>query len=267
MRWTDEVKIETPEQIDVVLEVAGLGSRFLARALDWCFKFFLVLSVAVPAFVIAGLLGAAAGERGKPLSMIMIAVILGVCFAILLAYDIYFEARHNGQTPGKKHAGIRVVRDNGAPVDFRTACIRNLLSTADFLPVFYFLGGLLVLLTGRHQRLGDLAAGTLVIRERVSTVPGDVAKMVERLASQDVSFTAEQLATCAPESLGIMRSFFQRYFELEPGPRHKLACRLVTQFSTNMAAPPVVPPAGNREAEVFLASLYRDFQAVRQHGQ
>jgi uncharacterized RDD family membrane protein YckC len=266
VQWTDEVRIETPEQIDVSLEVVGLVSRFLARSVDWLFKSLLVSALLVPALILFALVGVAFEDKAGHVSMLLVALLVGVGFAMMLGYDVYAEVRHNGQTPGKMLTGIRVVRDSGAPVDFRTACVRNLLCAADFLPVFYFLGSLLVLLSSRNQRLGDLAAGTLVIRERASAPPGDVGKLVARLASPDVAFTADQLAACAPSSLGILRSFFQRYAQFDPGPRRRLAGTLVSVFSENMESPPVMPLGVNQAAAVFLASLYRDLEAFRQHG-
>jgi uncharacterized RDD family membrane protein YckC len=267
VQWTDEIKIETPEQIDVSLEVAGLGSRFLARALDWVFKFILLMALLIPGGVFLALLSVPIDLDQKRISTLLAALIIGVAFLIWTCYDIYFEVRHNGQTPGKRQAGIRVIRDTGAPIDFRVSCIRNLLSVADFLPAFYLFGALLVLLTSRRQRLGDLAAGTLVIRERAVGAPVDVPDFVAKLASSQVAFTADQLAACPPESLGILRSFFQRYGELNPEPRRQLAARLVANFSSKMASPPVVPTAAVNGPPIFLASLYRDLQANHQHGQ
>src|SRR5206468_13021288 len=104
-------------------------------------------------------------ENASPL-VVAAGVVAG--FLLWMAYDIYFEALHGGQTPGKKVAGVRVIGDGGGPIDFRAACVRNLLGLADALPVFYVLGAVLILVTGRRQRLGDLAAGTVVVRERVA---------------------------------------------------------------------------------------------------
>jgi hypothetical protein len=158
------------------------------------------------------------------------------------------------------------VRDRGAPVDFRSACVRNLLATPDFLPCFHLLGGLLVLLTARHQRHGDLAAGTLVIRERVADVPADVSKRIDELTSNEFAFTAEQLAPCLPEGRHILRSFFQRYGELERDARRQLALRLAEEYARKTAT--VLPAHGltGRQALVFLASLYRDMENLVRHG-
>src|SRR5262249_46836683 len=172
----------------------GLGSRFVAWVLDWVVKILLLLGLLLLALLFAGLLG---GEVSGWFEGYYLALLGLVAAGLLMAYDVYFEVRHNGQTPGKRHQGIRVMREGGGPVDFRSACLRALLSPADFLPALYLLGGVLVLLNKRHQRLGDMAAGTMVIRER-SAAPPDYEHLVRRLATEEYVFTPEQLAACAP---------------------------------------------------------------------
>src|SRR5438128_2730313 len=183
MQWTDDLGIETPEQIEVALEIAGLGSRFLAQVCDWLVKWLLVLLVGLLGLLVLGLSGMSVGD--KTAQSLLIALGIGFAYAVLLGFDIYYEVRHSGQTPGKKWVGIRVVRENGAAVDFHAACVRNLVGLADFLPAFYLLGGLLVLLSGRGQRLGDMAAGTIVIRERALAPPGEVDPQIEQFASDE----------------------------------------------------------------------------------
>lgn len=158
-----------------------------------------------------------------------------------------------------------MIREGGAPVDFRSSCIRNVLWIADFLPSFYLLGGLLVTFTPRHQRLGDMAAGTLVIRERALRPPADVSKLVEELAAPEYTFTARQLAACAPEDRHILRSFFQRYRDMEPRARDRLARRMAATLVEKTAFGNDGPAIDAAEADAFLAGLYRDLEsAVRQ---
>jgi uncharacterized RDD family membrane protein YckC len=266
MEWTDDTRIETPEQIDVALELAGLGSRFLAQVLDWGVKLGIVALVALLGLIVLALLGVSPTSGDKTVRIAVLAFLVAVVYVFLLGYDIYFEIRHNGQTLGKKRAGIRVLRDSGAPVDFRSACVRNLLAMADFLPCLHLLGGLLVLLTARHQRLGDLAAGTIVIRERVSDVPADVSKRIDDLASSEFAFTAEQITPCLPQGRHILRSFFQRYAEMEGGARLQLARRLAEEYAHKTATALPAPGLTGRGALVFLASLYRDMENLVRHG-
>jgi uncharacterized RDD family membrane protein YckC len=193
-----------------------------------------------------------------PLGFVFWAII--IISLIVVLYDIYFELSWNGQTPGKRIAGIRVIREGGAALDFRSACIRNVLKIADWLPSFFLLGGTLVLLTARRQRLGDLAAGTIVIRERVTDAPVEVSIEIERFATDEFTFTPDQLAACSPADRTILRSFFQRYNEMQPGPRDDLAYRLSRIFVEKTAYPLPAPLRTIERVESFLACLYRDLE-------
>jgi hypothetical protein len=124
----------------------------------------------------------------------------------------------------------------------------------------------LIALSGRKQRLGDLAAGTVVIRERSVLPPAELDKEIEQLASEEFVFTAEQLAPCFPNGRHILRSFFQRYRELEENPRQQLACRLALEFLGKTAYQLKAPITEHRRSAAFLASLYRDMEKLKQHG-
>jgi uncharacterized RDD family membrane protein YckC len=264
MQWSDDITIETPEQIDVSLEVAGLGSRFLARLLDWLVEFGLLIVVGLVVAIILGLLGVSLGTRSMS-QLLLVAFFVAFAYALLLGYDIYFEVRKNGQTPGKRLAGIRAIRDSGAPLDLRSAMIRNLLRFADFLPGFYLLGAFLVLLTSRHQRLGDMAAGTLVIRERLVEAPRDLTPVIEKIASPEFAFTEEQLGLCLPDGRFILRSFFERYQQMESDARARLVNRLASDFLSKTKYQLAAPLANWRAEIIFLASLYRDLERLKQH--
>jgi uncharacterized RDD family membrane protein YckC len=248
MSGPDQVHIETPEQIELSLELPGLGSRFVGQVVDWIIKGALF----VLTWLFFGLWSV------SPWDTIFW---LGVEFFILLVVaDIYFEMSWNGQTPGKWAAGIRVIREGGAPIHFGSSCIRNVLRVADFLPFFYVLGGVLVLVTPRLQRIGDLAAGTLVIRERVAKLPVEVSQEIEQFASDEFTFTPNQLAACSPADRTVLRSFFQRYLDMEPGPRADLAYRLSRIFLDKTSYPLAKPLFDVKHVETFLACLYRDME-------
>ena len=87
-------------------------------------------------------------------------------FVILFGYGIIYEIRWNGQTPGKKMLGLRVMRDGGYPVNVFGVIIRNLLRAVDFLPMAYFAGTVAIIATSDYQRLGDLVGGTIVVKQR-----------------------------------------------------------------------------------------------------
>jgi uncharacterized RDD family membrane protein YckC len=264
MEWSDELRMETPEQVELDLELAGLGSRFLAVLVDLFWKAALTLVLGLLVAVVVALF-AGPGQFDRP-SMVLIAAVVAAVYALWLGYAIYFEVKWNGQTPGKWAVGIRAIRDGGAPVDFRAACVRNLLAMADFLPVFYLLGALLVLLTTRRQRLGDMAAGTLVIRERVVSLGADPIEELTEHATDEYAFTTAQLANLTTADRTVLREFLRRYDTMVPSSARRLALTLGEKFVKKTGYPLPEPFADARDARRFLASLFRDLEAVHRHG-
>ncbi|WP_455203326.1 RDD family protein [Kaarinaea lacus] len=150
---------ETPEGVDLHLRVAGPIVRSLAWSIDALIRVavYIVLSIVLTLF----------GEFGK-------GVLLLCIFLLEWFYPVFFEVLKNGATPGKKKMGIRVVNDNGTPVSWGTSITRNLLRTADFAPAFYGFGIIAMLLNSDFKRLGDMAAGTIVIYTSQSSTKSDI---------------------------------------------------------------------------------------------
>src|SRR5918992_3138493 len=148
MELEDRLTITTPEGVELDLQLAGLGSRFMAQLLDLLIKAMSILLIALT-LSIAGLTG--------------VAIMLPAFFLVVYAYDVVFETFANGRTPGKRASRLRVVRVGGEPVDFMTSAIRNVLRLIDGAPLGYIPGVISILMTKRNQRLGDLAAGTIVL--------------------------------------------------------------------------------------------------------
>ena len=144
----------TPEHVEIRLEPAGLGSRFVALSVD------LVLVVAAGAMV-SGLSAALPGGAGTLVRSILLLV-------LAWGYHVYFELRQQGQSPGKRVVGIRVVDGRGLPLSLEQSLVRNVVRVLDALPLGYALGAAACHLDPLHRRLGDLAADTLVVRERRS---------------------------------------------------------------------------------------------------
>lgn len=149
--YQDRLRIATPEGISVDLVLAGLGSRFTAASIDLVLKALLILG----GFLIGLIVG---GDLGLALASIL-------SFVFYFGYDVGFEVLASGRTPGKRWTGLRVLRDDGRPVDLLSSAIRNIVRLVDGLPLLYFPAMVSVLVTKRNQRLGDLAASTIVVRE------------------------------------------------------------------------------------------------------
>lgn len=161
-----EVLHETPEGIALGLRAAGIAPRALAWLIDLCAR--------AGVFMGVGMIVAVFGEAGQGLLLILM-------FALMWAYPIVFELFMDGQTPGKRLLGLRVVHANGTPVGFTASLIRNLMRTVDALPVGYAFGFASCAIDARARRLGDLVAGTLVVHadrrrhdETIPAVPGYV---------------------------------------------------------------------------------------------
>lgn len=263
MRWSDEMRIETPEQIGLDLELAGLGSRFVAQVIDWVCKGVLSLFLVAVGVILSGLAGAA-NPFDNP-SKVLVAVVVALLYLVWLAYGVYFEARWNGQTPGKWFAHVRVVKAGGGPCDPVAAGVRNLLAVADSLPAGLLLGAVLILLTPNRQRLGDLAAGTVVVRERHAGAGPESADELVEHASDEVVFTPAQLAAVAPADRVLIRSFLQRFLDMDPAGRDRLGVRMAAGFHVKTGYTAHATPTNGDEARVFLASLLRDYDAFRRH--
>ncbi|MFP4614619.1 MAG: RDD family protein [Thiohalorhabdus sp.] len=218
------VRSETPEGVDLHLHPAGP----LDRARAWMIDQLLRLGIYALASFVLGLLG----QFGWGLALVVV-------FLVEWFYPVYFELLHGGATPGKMALGLHAIQDNGAPLEWRGALLRNLLRAADFLPLLYGLGLVVMVLTGRFQRLGDLAAGTLVVyaterhEEGVSGVWGTLPPPVPLSLE-------EQQAVLA---------FAERGGQLSPQRRAELAAVL---------APLLPPGAPEPEAALHqLANWYR----------
>jgi uncharacterized RDD family membrane protein YckC len=240
--YEDRISVATPEGVTLEATLAGVGSRFVAGVIDQVLRWSLLLAlVALLAIVQVGFGGDAFSGAGT------VALIVAVFF-VQFGYDVLFETLASGRTPGKRWTGLRVVKKGGTPVGFLASALRNILRIVDSLPGFYLVGILSVMFTANNQRLGDLAAGTIVVRERRQTtaLPSSPAASVPAPADSalyDVSaVSAEELAT--------VRRFLERRATLTPEARDRLALDMATRLG-----PKVVGPPRQWEPEAFLEYL------------
>ena len=164
----DELVVATPERVAFRFETAGLGSRFAAQLIDVALLGVLLLGLTQVAAGIANLSGA-------PDVGALVLVVAG--FLGFWAYWIVPEAVWSGRTLGKLLLNLRVIDARGGPISVGQAVIRNLLRVVDFLPTSYAVGAIAIFCSARNQRLGDLAAGTVVVRERAAIGLGDLTRL------------------------------------------------------------------------------------------
>ena len=221
MQLDNRVTFATPEGVTLELILAGLGSRFLARLLDTAIQGALIAALAI-----------AVGASGSPGWLQAIAIVLS--FLVLFAYDIILETLNNGRTVGKLAAGIRVVGGNGEPVRFLASAVRNIARILDFLPFLYLIGTISIVATQRGQRVGDLAAGTIVARDRfpgLAHVPAPLTVTPAAVATWDVS-------AVSPNELQAVRHFLDRRLELRWAARSYFALDLANRLGPKVAGIP-----------------------------
>ncbi len=154
------LQIDTPENVPLDADIAGFGTRCMAAAVDYL--------IIVLLMIIFGILFASSLPRNMDDTNTVLAVFIILQFFIVTFYHLIFEFLWNGQTPGKRMFKVRVIQANGLPVTVSGILIRNLVRPFDFLPVFYSVGLIALFATQHTQRLGDLAAKTIVVREQQS---------------------------------------------------------------------------------------------------
>jgi uncharacterized RDD family membrane protein YckC len=224
----------TPEAVALEFRTANLGSRILAYLIDM---------VVVVAGIIAGLFAVALLGQASDVVVpdwVALTIVLVLLPAWWLGYFIAFETLWRGRTLGKAALGLRVVTKEGAPLRFRHAAIRGLLGLVDFLLMGGFFAVVFILFSRDNQRLGDMVAGTLVLRERSALA-----------APAPVSFAPppgleHYTATLDPSGIGTeayqaVRTFLLRAPSLSPGPRSALALQLASPLAARLRPP---PPAG-----------------------
>ncbi|MDQ6695527.1 MAG: RDD family protein [Chloroflexota bacterium] len=166
----EQLTISTPEQVAFHYEVAGIGSRFVAALLDH-----VILGVVLTLiFCAMSSIGTVVAMSSEQTGYIVLALLVLVVFVIFWGYFVVFELAWNGQTPGKRAGGLRVIRRSGQPVGAGEVMIRNLLRLVDILPGFYGVGLVTMFIDKEARRLGDFAANTIVVREGQETRLRDV---------------------------------------------------------------------------------------------
>ena len=221
MAALDKLSIDTPEQVALDFSLATVGSRFLALAIDTVIQ----AGAGFALFFLAGLVGLLSQLAWAGLRPWGFAVLFLAWFLVYYAYFAVFETIWNGQTPGKRVIGVRVISVSGRPITAYEAILRNVVRIADQLPGIYAVGILAVFLTERSQRLGDLAANTVVVHDRA----------VER-GALDINVTATALTTrygaarLASEEVAVIELFFRRRSDLGGYERARAALHIAERI-------------------------------------
>ena len=227
----DILVIETPERVPLHFALASIGNRFIACAIDHAIQALVLGLIAIASVVIASFSILERGLSGAP--KWVYAVMILVLFLIFSGYFAFFEWIWSGQTPGKRWLKLRVIREDGRPITFWEASVRNLLRTFDMMPApFYSIGLISVFSSTRDQRIGDMVAGTVVIREREEEAPAfaqvfatPVSDPALRRSFKPVDFTAS-LSSLTESEIQVVETFLRRRWDLSDVPRQWMAWRV-----------------------------------------
>ncbi len=217
------LEVRTPESIAFSYELAGLGSRFLAVSVDVTIQTLVMIGIIWGLIYAGAHWSAAVREASAPTKIetsLAIAFLVTIVFSIYFGYFILFEAFWNGQTPGKKLMGLRVVRDGGYPADFASIAIRNLIRVGEFVAGLYAISAVAALLSPENKRLGDMAAGTIVVRD------ARAAKLAELM--QAPAETAHPLMLSSQER-ALIDQFVARREGMAPHNRAAMASQLAAR--------------------------------------
>jgi uncharacterized RDD family membrane protein YckC len=218
---SSDYNVLTPERVSLEYDIAGIGSRGAAAIVDTLIQA-VTLSVVLLGLSAAATLGSNSlglgALFGRAGALLLFGLFALAVLVVTSGYFMFWEILWSGQTPGKRLVGVRVIRENGYPLRPVDAVIRNLVRIVDWLPSFYGVGMLVMLLNRRSRRLGDFASGTIVVRERSSLLPTAFA-------------TEPHDYALAPADATLVRDFLARRAGLHPRARADLAQRIATALA------------------------------------
>ena len=257
MRFYNRITLQTPESVELEFDLAGIGGRALALLIDYhVLALTLAIFLVVWSFVAGQLvdLRVAMAGRADNLEGWVFAITLLVCFAIYVGYFVFFETLWRGQTPGKRWAKIRVIRDRGQSIGLQQATLRALLRPFDEL---FFLGAFLIMLGVKEKRLGDWVAGTLVVQEAHPASKLNLA--VSETAQSLIEYlqTEAEVSQLLPDDFTVIREYLQRRDGMDGKARSDLSLKLAKQAKALIHLETV---PSSITADQFLEAVYLTYQ-------
>ena len=250
MEYEDRLRLRTPEGVDLELVLAGMGSRMLGGMFDMLAQWLCALAY----YLLMDALGVDEALTAAGWAIF--------AFLLLFGYDVAFEVLAHGRTPGKRLTGLRVMTVAGEPIGFVTSSIRNVLRIVDLIPGAYGVGVVSIFVTRKNQRLGDLVAGSVVVRERLGGRHDNqsdglpIDHLVQR--HRDIAERVD-VSAITPEEVTTLRRYLDRRSSLEPGAADQIAQQMATQLTPRIGGlPPYTPSEAVLEIVVAAKSLRGD---------
>lgn len=243
MQYEDKLAIATPEGVSLEVALAGAGSRAGAATIDALIQFSIVFVLALVFGGLASDIEFGASTGGGPdteTALFALAILNVLLFVVLFFYSVLFETLWAGVTPGKRAFRLRVVQISGARIGFRASMTRNLLRIVDFLPTFYLVGIIAVVVNERNQRLGDMVAGTVVVHDRPAgagtwSTPSLPLQGSDRSPGVLEATQTWDMNAITGDDLAAVRAFLQRRHTIPLEVREKLAGELDSKLRPKVA--------------------------------
>jgi uncharacterized RDD family membrane protein YckC len=224
MHFLKRVRSQTPESVELEFTLAGVGSRTQALVVDYLiWSFVLVILLVIWAFLLIQV----TWLQSESIRLWFFAIQLLILFAVYIGYFVVFETLWHGQTPGKRYAKIRVIREDGRNVGLQQSILRSLLRPIDDL---FCVGLLLVLFTAQEKRLGDLVAGTIVIQEGQTTSHQQLTLSPEAQALATRLLEIGQIVALTPDEFATIRRYLDRYPNLTSAAKIQVSDRLAQRL-------------------------------------
>jgi uncharacterized RDD family membrane protein YckC len=245
---TDKLTIDTPEQVHLEFTLANIGSRFMAVLLDTLIQ--IVVHIAL--FLILLVMGYTF-SFSQNYSIWLRALYIIAIFVLYVGYYAVFEVFWRGQTPGKRWAGIRVIKDSGRPINGFEAITRNAIRIIDQIPGIYAIGIVTMLLNSKNKRLGDFVAGTLVVHEkRVKE-----SELFFNTSDTKTDVTLYQAGKLGIQEIELIETFLSRRLDIPPEVRRQNGVRIAEMIGSKLGIDPATRPADN---ENFLELVVKEFR-------
>jgi uncharacterized RDD family membrane protein YckC len=256
MSLFNRVKVQTPESVELEFDLAGIGNRTLALVVDYLVWGAVLLAVLLAWAIVSTQLPRYFGGLldVENLELWLAAIALLISFVVYVGYFVCFETLWRGQTPGKRYAKIRVIRDDGQPIGLSQAVLRALLRPIDDIS---FIGALLIILGNREKRLGDWVAGTIVVQQERPVVAATFA-----LSERSQSLATELLKTAnisrlLPDDFVVVREYLQRRTLMSADARSELSLRLARQIRDLVG---LTDLPFEMTSDLFLEAVYLAYQ-------
>jgi len=253
----ETLDINTPENVAFGYQVAGIGSRFLAALID---TLLIALLQVVVIITFAVILNTSGIDPFGSMSAWIAAIFSLVLFVFYSGYYLLFEIFWNGQSPGKRWTGLRVLRTDGTPISLSESLIRNLVRIVDFLPAMYGAGVITMFIDKQSRRLGDLAAGTLVVHDRAPISIQSLSKkrtvQLRPWATENLPLDGFPFERLTNDDLSLIEDFISRRNQLTH--RDQLAIQILNTLHTRFGLP--LPSINRFEAEDMLIAIMQELQ-------